>query len=352
MEPLRTQSLFGLLIASPALLVASLAACGGAPPPAPQAPAPDAEAKLTSATQAHTDLAKQLAAAPHDILVSCQTTSGDCLISVTERREALVGQYYLNACRDPDPEKQSPCIARELEQRGARAELASFYETENWCSRKLLECMSEFASNAEKMAARQRTQDRRAQVEAAPESASAERAPEFAKEKAAFVRSILPPKGQAACAPTDDEACTKKLDTPSAEFEAELAKAPADYDAKRALGLYAALQRAEAECTAPELACLLEQLPQYGANAEADKLLKQNLTLITQQQQIRATADPDSAEQCISSGVTQHSDRIVSAYQAYAREPAAAPLVKLQKAFITMHQTQLWCLMPLAKGKR
>ena len=344
-EPLRTSSLLGLLIAS-------FAACGGAPPPAAQPPAPDVEAKLASATQARTDLATQLAAAPHDILVSCQTTSGDCLISVTERREALVSQYYLNACRELEPEKQSACIAHELEQRGARAALSSFYETENWCSRKLLECMSEFANNAEKMAARQRIQDRRAQVEGAPESAIAERAPEFAKERVAFVRSILPPKGQAACLPIDDEVCSKQLDAPSAEFEAELAKAPASYDAKRALELYDGLQRAEAECTAPELACLLQQLPQYGANAEADKLLKQNLTLLTQQQQIRSTADPDAADPCISSGVTQHSDRIVSAYQAYAREPAAAPLIRLQKAFITMHQTQLWCLMPLAKSKR
>ena len=348
-EPLRQWSLLGLLIAP---LVAGLPACGAAPPREPQAPAADANAKLEQATKAHGDLAAQLSAAPHDILVHCQTTGGDCLISVAERRDELVGKYYLNLCRDSDPEKQGPCIAHELEQRGQPAALASFYETENWCSRKLLECMSAYASNAEHLAARQLAQDRRAQVEAAPQSASAERAPEFAEEKLAFVRAILPPKGQSACAPSVAETCTKTLAGPSAEFEAELAKAPASYDAKRALSLYESLRRVEAECSGPELNCLLDQLPQYGASPESDKLLKQNLNLLAQQQQARLTADPEPADRCISSGVTQHSDRIVSAYQAYARDPAPAPFLRLQKAFIAMHQTQLWCLTPLVRAAK
>jgi hypothetical protein len=341
-EPLRTRLLLGSL-------VALLVACSATPPPKPQAPPADADAKLKLATQAHSDLPAQLAAAPHDILVYCQTTAGDCLISVAERREALVGKHYLNACRDPDPEKQSPCIAHELEQRGERAELTAFYETENWCSRKLQECMTAFSHSAEQMAIRQRTQDRRAEVEAAPESTSAERAPEFAKEKLGFVRSILPPKGQTACTPSTPAACAKTLTAPSAELEAELARAPASYDPKRALALYAAIEHAEAECSSPERDCLLAELQQYGASPESDKLLKQNFGLITQQQQIRATADPEAAEQCVSSGVTQHSSRIVSAYQTYAAAPTTAALLRLQKAFIAMHQAQLWCLTSLAK---
>jgi hypothetical protein len=344
-EPLRTRLLLGPL-------VALLVACSATPPPEPQAPPADADAKLALATRAHSDLPAQLAAAPHDILVFCQNTAGDCLISVAERREALVGKHYLNACRDPDPEKQSPCIARELEQRGQRADLTSFYETENWCSRKLLECMTTFINSAEQMAIRQRTQDRRAEVEAAPESASAERAPEFAKEKLGFVRSILPPKGQAACTPSTPAACKKTLTAPSAEFEAELARAPGSYDPKRALTLYAAIEHAQAECSSPELDCLLTELQQYGASAESDKLLKQNLGLIAQQQQIRAIADPEAAEQCVSSGVTQHSGRIVSGYQTYAAAPSSAALVRLEKAFIAMHQAQLWCLTSLGKPSK
>ncbi|MEI9953643.1 MAG: hypothetical protein WDO74_32860 [Pseudomonadota bacterium] len=333
-------------------LVALHLACSAAPQPAPQAPAADADAKLKLVTQAHSDLPAQLAAAPHVILVHCQTTAGDCLISVAERREALVGKYYLNACRDPDPDKQSPCIAHELEQRGERADLSSFYETENWCSRKLLECITAFESSAEQVAIRQRTQDRRAEIEAAPESATLTRAPEFANEKLDFVRSILPAKGQTACAPGAPAECTKALVAPSAEFEAELTLPPASYDAKRALTLYAAIHRAKAECSAPELSCLLAELAQSGASPESDKLLKQNLGLLSQQQQIRASADPAAAEQCVSTGITQHSNRIVSAYQAYAAAPATAPLLRLLKAFIAMHQTQLRCLTPLAKPSK
>jgi hypothetical protein len=343
--PLRTTSLLGSL-------AIVLLACGAAPQPEPKAPAADAAAKLEQATQAHTELRAQLTAAPPDILLHCRTTAGDCLISVAERREELVGKHYLNACRASDPDKQNPCIAQELGQRGARADLASFYETENWCSRKLLECMSAFAGDAARMAIRQRTQDRRAQVEAAAESAAIDRAPEFAKEKLAFVRSILPPPGQAACEPSTPEECEKKLAAPSAEFEAELEKTPAAYDEKRALALYAGMQRTEAECSAPDLSCLLAELGQYGASPESDKLLKQNLALIAEQQKIRANANPEGAERCLAAGVTQHSDRIVSAYQTYAATPTAFALLRLQKAFIAMHQAQLWCLMPLGKPSK
>ncbi len=56
--------------------------------------------------------------------------------------------------------------------------------------------------------------------------------------------------------------------------------------------------------------------------------------------------------QCISAGITEHSNRIVSAYQAYAAVPGAALLLRLQKAFIAMHQKQLGCLLALAKSKR
>jgi hypothetical protein len=346
LEPLQNPSHLGPLLV---LLVA----CGAAPSPEPKASTADAGAKLEQATAAHSALATQLAAAPQDILAHCRTTGGDCLISVAEKREAVVGKYYLNACRDSDPAKQSPCIAAELEQRGERSALAAFYETENWCSRKLLECMSAFAKDSERMAHRQRTQDRRAQVEAAAESATDDRAAEFAKERLAFVRAILPPNGQAACPPATPEDCEKRLETPNAALDAELEKAPAAYDKARALALYTAVQSAEAECSAPELSCLLGELGQYGGSPETNKLLKQNLGLLTDQQRIRASANPEAAEQCLSAGVTQHSDRIVSAYQTYAASPVTYSLLRLQKAFIAMHQAQLWCLMPLGKrGKR
>ena len=346
LEPLRTSLLLGSL-------VAWQLACGEAPPPTPKSPAADSEEKLQRASQAHTELPAQLAAAPHDLVVHCQTTAGDCLISVAERREALVGKHYLSACREPDAEKQSPCIARELEKRGLRAELASFYETENWCTSELLKCVSAYQNSAERMALRQRTEDRRAQVEAAPESTLAQLTPEFAKEKLAFVRSILPPNGQTACAPVAPEDCEKKLVAPNAAFAAELEKTPAAYDTQRALSLYATVQSSAADCSAPELDCLQGQLQQYGASPETDKLLKQNLALIAQQQKLRTSAAPEAAEQCLSAGVAQHGERIVSAYQAYAATPVTYGLLRLQKAFIAMHQAQLWCLIPKAKsGKR
>lgn len=345
-EPLHPRLLLGSL-------VALLVACGAAPPPEPRtAPAADTEAKLKSATSARGDLEKQLAAAPKDILADCRMRGGDCLISIAERRDTLIAKHYLNPCRELEAEKQNVCIEQELERKGERTELAAFYETENWCSRKLLECITAFTNDAEQMAIRKRAQDRREEVEAAPESVLVQRAPEFAKEQRDFIHSILPPKGQAECEPMAPEACEKKLSKPNAELDAELAKAPAAYDAKRALSLYATVQRTEADCTAPEVRCLQDQLQQYGATPETDKLLKQNLALITQQQTLRTSAEPEAAEQCLSAGVAQYGERIVGAYQTYATTPSTFALLRLQKVFVAMHQAQLWCLTPLAKGKR
>jgi len=335
-----------------ALLLALCSACAAPPPAAPKAPAADSESKLKTATEARAELTKQLAAAPKDILDDCRMRGGDCLISIAERREALIAKHYLNPCRELEAEKQNTCIEQELEKKGERGELAAFYETENWCAGKLLECISAFTNNAEQMAIRKRAQDRRAEIESSPEALIAQRAPEFAKEKRDFVRSIVPPKGQAECDPVTPEACQKKLQAPSADLDAELAKAPGAYDAKRAVAQYVAIRQTESECHGPELRCLQTQLQQYGATPETDKLLQQNLNLLAQQQTIRAVADPEAADQCISAGVTQHSDRIVSAYQGYAAQPSTYALLRLQKAFIAMHQAQLWCLMPLSKAAR
>ena len=285
----------------------------------------------------------------------CQTTAGDCLISVAERREALVSKHYLNACRDPDPEKQGPCIEHELEQRGEREELASFYETENWCSRKLLECMTAFSNDAEQMAIRQRTQDRREQVEAAPESAAAERAPEFAKEKLRLrALDLAAQRSSRVRAQHARSQCEKALDRARARnSRPSSSKPPRPTTPSARSPLYAALQRAEAECSAPELSCLLAELaakrrqPGNRQAAQAKPRLAQPAANNSASPPI--PKPPNNASRA---GVTQHSDRIVSAYQAYAAHPRAALLVRLQKAFIAMHQAQLWCLMPLGKPSK
>ena len=290
---------------------------------------------------------------PPDDLLQCQTNGGDCLITLAERREQLVRTDYLHDCRDPEALIQGPCIVKELEQRGNVPDLVSYLETENWCSRKLLDCATALASDAAHLAVRQRTQARREQVQTAPASVVAERAPEFAKEKLAFLRSTLPPNAQQACASAAPLHCPETHSLPSSQFEAELAKDGPSYDAKRALGLYAAIQQAEADCSAPELTCLKALLPQYGGTPASAKLLEQNLQLIAKQQSARLEVDADAAEQCLSDGVIQHRDRIVSAYRAYVREPAAAPFALVQKAFVGLHEDELRCLLRLKRpGKR
>ena len=329
-----------------------VAACSATSAPAPPARNVAEASKLESARAEYRSREAELARAPHDELQSCRTTSGDCLLSVAERRDELVRRFYLNACRDPDPEKQGPCIIAELEASDHRPELSSYYGIENWCSQKLLECASRAVNDAAHLAARERVAERRGELEGAAESVKAARAPEFAHQKATFVRALLPPNAQEACPLTTPASCQSALEAPSAELEAELAKAPASYSQRRALDAFALVQRARASCYDPELTCLLGTLPAYGATAESDKLLRQNLTLLEAQQQLSTKVAPEAAEGCLSSGVREHSDRIVRAYRAYATSPVAQPFVQLQKAFLLLHKSELDCLTRQPVQKR
>ncbi len=172
------------------------------------------------------------------------------------------------------------------------------------------------------------------------------------RKRLAFVRSTLPPAAQAACSSAAPPHCPNPANVPSAELEAELAKDTASYDATRALSLFAAIHQAKADCFAPELACLNALLPQYGGTPASAKLLEQNLSLIGKQQPARAGLDPEAAEQCISQAVIQYRDRIVNAYGAYVREPAALPFALVQKTFLGLHEEQLKCLLRVKKASK
>jgi len=309
----------------------------------------DSAGKLQAVTLAHTALAAELAAAPHEDLLHCQNAAGDCLISVAERRDELVRRYYINACRDPAPEKQAPCLARELEQRADRTNLASYYETENWCSRKLLECTTSLANDAAHQVVRQRVQERRRQVTVAPSSVAAASAPELARERLAFVRATLPPPAQEACSGMASADCESTLKGPRSDFEAELLKAPASYDAARALALFAAIYQAEADCSTPELSCLTSAVSQYGGTLGSEKLMQQNLALLSKAQQLKATIDPDAGAQCDADAVLKYQPRIVTIYRNYVHNPGALPLMQLLATFVGLHQEQLSCLQRLSK---
>ena len=327
-------------------------ACGAAAEPAPPAQSPASESELKAAAQARAALSSQLAAAPSVDLQHCRTTAGDCLISLAELRDGLVRTHYLNGCRDPDAEKQGPCVTLELERRGSLTELTAYYKAENWCSRKLLECTAAITSNAAHVATRQLVHERQAQLETTAKGMLAASEPEFAEEKLAFVRSILPPKAQETCSAVAPAHCPDTANGARSRFDSELAKEPRSYDSERALSLYTAIRQAEADCYTPELSCLIGQLPQYGASAESEKLLQQNLSLLAKQQQTRSRLEPDAAEQCLSDGIVQYRDRIVDAYGAYVRDSVAPRLVRVQKAFVGLHETQLDCLSRLSKQRK
>jgi len=321
--------------------------CGPEPVAPPPAKDPHSEQRVKTATEGHQALAAQLAAIPKEDLEYCRTNSGDCLISVTERREALVQSDYLTACQDIDPEKQSSCVAENLQKMGKLEDLASFYEAENWCSRKLLECTADVQKDAARAATRERARKRRRAVEDAPKSVEAASLPDLSDDQVKFVRATLPPAAQTICAPTTPEQCAATLKAPILELEAELEKDDAAYSAERALGDYVAIERTKADCYRGEATCLRGLFSQYGGSAESSKLLDQNLTLLEAQTHAKLHADPDAVEQCLSDGVIQNRDRIVSSYQEYVGNASAVPLAKLLKAFVALHQAQLWCIQHL-----
>lgn len=332
-----------------ALVFAELG-CSPAPAPPPPAKDPHSDARLQTATAAHTALASQLAAAPKEDLEYCRTNSGDCLISVTETREALVRNDYLTSCQDRDPDKQSPCVAESLEKTGKLDDLRSFYEAENWCSRMLLQCTADLAKDVARAAVRERARKRRHELEALPKVADAAAIPALAKDQASFLRSALPPAAQSICVPTTPEKCTAALKAPTAELEAEPEKDDASYTADHAIADYTAIEQAKADCYGGELTCLNGVFDQNGGNAESAKLLDQNTKLLEAQAHARLQADSDLADACISDNVIQNRDRIVSAYTDYVHDPSSPPLLKLLRAFITLHQAQLWCIQHSKAG--
>ncbi len=326
-----------------ALLAAELG-CSPAEVPAPPPKDPHSDARLQTATDAHHALEAQLAAASKDDLAYCRTNSGDCLISVSERREQLVHDDYLTSCSDPDPEKQSPCIAQGLEKTGKLNDLTALYEAENWCSRKLLECTADLQKDVARAAIRERARKRQREVAAAPKSVEANNLPELAGAKTSFLRTALPPDGQAICVQTTAEKCEAAAKAPTAELESELEKDDASYAKDRAIADYVAVEQAKAECYHGESTCLTGVFAQYGGNAESAKLLEQNLGLLEAQAHAKLRADADAAEQCVSENVIQNRDRIVGAYQDYVHDASSAPLLKLMHAFVSLHQAQLWCI--------
>ncbi len=331
------------------LLLVSVLGC--APPPAPLPPVkdPHSDARLKTATDAHEALHQQLTAVPPDDLAYCRTNSGDCLISVSERRDDLIRSDYVTGCLDPDPEKQSPCLAQSLQQKGKLDDLAALYEAENWCSRTLLECTADLEKDAARAATRERARKRRRAIENAPKSVEATSLPELAHDQMTFVRSTLPPAAQTICPQTTPEKCAASLKAPTAELETELAKDDGAYSEEHALADYAAIEHAKADCYRGESACLSGVFPQYGGNAESSKLLDQSLGLLEKQAHAKLHADADAAGQCMSDGVIQNQNRIVSAYQDYVANSSSPALVKLLKTFIQLHQAQLWCLEHLKK---
>lgn len=317
--------------------------CAGAPSAQPAA-SPEAKRALEQAKIERERVSRELLAAPSAHRNTCEFQAGDCMVLVNESRSKLVNAHGLDVCSsNDDPQRQAACLEAELVKRGQEAELAKLYSFESSCQERILACTAELQRKDVEAARQARFEERKRQLETAPEQLSLWNAAAFAQHKVAYLRSTLPPKASEICKELRDvTSCHERAKAEVEQLEAELRRD--DYEQGRAVALYAQAKKTEASCAEPEFVCLRQGLQAYGALPETRKWLDKNLAALSLRQELGSQLPADVESDCLATAESDHQDRIVSAFQIYVKQPVVFFRNQLERAFLEMHQAQVACL--------
>jgi hypothetical protein len=322
--------------------------CGGAA--APAADGAELQQRLQKVASEHAESSKKLASVPPAHRAECETTAGDCLLQVAERRDKLVGAHRLSSCEHfTDTDGKARCITNQLTGRGRPSDAADYYELANWCLSKVVSCTSERAEQARLAALETRFQTRKQELETSAEGVNAWNNVELVHAKVEYLRSTLPPQASTICEPEPSLAsCQARFQTAEKALHEQLRRD--DYDVKAAISGYAAVKQIEAGCEEPELECLSSAVASYGVFPEARKWVDRNLALLTQRQALTSLVSADAQSECLANPQQAHQPRIVEAYVTYSRETVLFFRMQLDKAFLSMHEAQVRCLDTRSKA--
>jgi hypothetical protein len=290
----------------------------------------------------HKELEQRLGAVPSGDREECELHAGDCLVLVRERREALVGKFGFSSC-GAGYARPDDCLFDQLKKANQHGELEEYVTFKNWCMNRVLACTSDADVKAKAKGVEVRAQTRKQTIETKPPALAGWNAVETARQRLAYLRATLPPKaGEGLCEIAEVSSCLKGVEKQLKEFDATLL---ADaYEEPQAVQVYADLKRSEAACFDPELKCLSDALNPYGMFPESRKQVDQNLASIAERQRLAVSAAPEAEVACVSDLEARHQPLIEAAFQTYARDPVLFFRLKLDKAYLTLHQAQIDCL--------
>lgn len=316
-----------------------LAACGGASNHTSQK---EQQALDTAQKQRQELLTKMRAAS--DAASSCRVSDGDCLLTVSEKREELF-EPSAKCESQSDLFDRETCQADLLAKQGNVAEVTEFFQYENWCLAKVVDCTEQLVaerSDAERAA---ELEARRQALRTASDGVKLTLDIAYARESAGYLRDTVPKGRDTVCVDQPEiVSCRKRAEDAMTKLERELEKDDESYDEKLATELYQSEMTTQAECFQSEYECLSKVVAKYGANRESRRHLKKNLDLIKKMQPLVASLPQPASEECLAAGETEYGGKVEKTYANYSKKPITLFRVFLHQAFAKLHRAQLECL--------
>lgn len=289
-------------------------------------------------------LLKKLRGTPPEQANRCEVSDGDCLIEVGEKRESMFAPKPQCEGRADQYEREE-CQANLLLKEGKLAEVTEYYQFENWCLAKVVECGDRGVQAANDQAVTARLDERRQALLSSMDVGQLSLEIGFARERVNYLRATLPKDRDSSCADlTEVKSCRERAQAATVELEAELAKADGAYDAKRAASLFRSEMTTQAGCFEPEYQCLSQTLEGAGENAESKKHLKRSLGLLKERQSLMAHVPEAAARECLDAANADFGKKVESSYARYAKKPSTLLRVFLHQSYVKLHTAQVKCL--------
>lgn len=297
-----------------------------------------------AARQQRQELLKRLSSAKPEQATRCEVTDGDCMILVSERREALF--VPSPACEGREaPYEREECQGDLLVKEGKLAEVTDYYQYENWCLAKVVECADQGLEAANDQALTARLDQRRQQLLESTDVSRLSLEIGFARERVGYLRATLPHDKDSTCADLGEvKTCRERAQQATRELETELAKDDGAYDAKRAAELFQSEMTLQVSCYEPEHQCLSQTLAGAGENGESKQHLNRNLSLLKERETLRGSVPAAAQAECLDAANADFGKKVESSYARYAKKPNTLFRVFLHQAYTKLHSAQVKCL--------
>ncbi|MFZ5896567.1 MAG: hypothetical protein ACOY0T_36265 [Myxococcota bacterium] len=327
----------------------ALVACGGgAPPPVHEA---KADADYAKNLKRRNDLSAEFKAAPQDYRRRCEIQAGDCRLDVRDNRDKVLRKHPMLECRaTADTDAEFACVAEKLEKRGETAATSEYYKLDAWCLEKLVACTAQLSDEARGDATRALAASRREHIENSKRALAARTAVEFAEQKVAYLRAMLPPQADGVCPQAEEfEKCRDSARAQSSKFDREIEKDEGSYKEADATAAYEASRNAEAACHEPAFKCLKAKLDTFGGTNETHTYMAQTLKSLERRSRLVAERGDEESKSCLNRGLSQYQSRIIGDYQKFSREPVLFFQAQLHRDFRALYDTQSGCLQSRAR---